>query len=52
MIVMTTIRAKRENQRDRYQIMVPTGSIIFIFFTPMELYFDLKNIVVMKCPNA
>jgi hypothetical protein len=23
----------------------------FFFFTPMDLYSDMKNIVVLKCPN-
>jgi hypothetical protein len=25
---------------------------LFFFFTPVELYSDLKNITLMKCPNA
>jgi hypothetical protein len=48
---MTAIREKRGIQWDRSQIMVPTGSIFF-FFTPAELYSDLKNTAVTKCPNA
>jgi hypothetical protein len=54
MIGMTAIRVKREIQWNRSQIMVPTGSrlIFFFFFTPVELYSDLKNTAVMKCPNA
>jgi hypothetical protein len=50
MIGMTAIREKRGIQWDRSQIMVPTDP--YIFFTPAELYFDLKNIAMMKCPNA
>jgi hypothetical protein len=51
MIGMTAIRERREIQWNRSQIMVPTGSKLF-FFTLVELYSDLKNTVVMKCPNA
>jgi hypothetical protein len=51
MIGMTAIREKRGIQRDRAQIMVPTGSILF-FLTPAELYSELKNIAVLKCPNS
>jgi hypothetical protein len=52
MIGMTAIRAKRGIQRDRSQIMVSTRSKLFFLITPAELYSDLKNTAVMKCPNA
>jgi hypothetical protein len=50
MIGMIVIRDKRGIQWDMAQIMVPTGSILF--FTPVELYSDLKNTAVLKCPNS
>jgi hypothetical protein len=45
MIGMIVIKVKRGIQWDRDKIMVPTGSILF-------LYSVLKNIVVLKCPNS
>ena len=50
MIGMNVIRAKREIQWNRSQIMVPIEYILF-FLTPKELYSDMKNNAVMKCPN-
>jgi hypothetical protein len=49
---MNAIRENKEIQWNRSQIMVPTGSIIYIFCTPAELYSDLKNTAMMKFPNA
>jgi hypothetical protein len=51
MIGMTVIREKKGIQLDRAQIMVPTGSML-LFLTLVELYYDLKNISLLKCPNS
>jgi hypothetical protein len=51
MIGMTAIRVKRGIQWDRAQIMVLAGSTLF-FLNPVDLYFDLKNTAVLKCPNS
>jgi hypothetical protein len=44
------IRAKRGIQWDKSQIIVQTRS--GLFFTHVDLYFDLNNIVVTKWPNS
>jgi hypothetical protein len=50
MISITANRMKRGVQWDRSQIRVREGPN-FLFCTPIELYFDLNNIVMSKCSN-
>jgi hypothetical protein len=52
MIGMIGIREKREIQWNRSQIMVLTGSRFNFFLYSYEVILDLKNTVVMKCPNG
>jgi hypothetical protein len=52
MIGTMVIKEKRGIQWDRSQIRVSVGPLYFFFFTPVELYSDLNNTAVTKCPDS